>query len=114
VIRSQRAPSTLSSQAANAMPMEMPPNSTPEYTAKTRPASADGTRWPRKLLVATVSKPFARPPAAYAATACQSTAATPASVTPTPVSTVPASAPVTSQRRLSRPPASVPATMPDV
>jgi hypothetical protein len=44
------------------MPTEAAPNSNPVYRANTRPAMAGGTRWLRKLRVATTSMPFAVPP----------------------------------------------------
>src|ERR1700733_12588027 len=57
-----RAPSTVSRPPATAIASDVAPNSSPEYNAKTRPATASGARWLRTLRVATVSAPLARPP----------------------------------------------------
>ena len=57
-----RGSSGASSPPATAMPSDAAPNSNPEYMANTRPEMASGTRWFRKLRVATTSIPLATPP----------------------------------------------------
>ena len=43
--RIQRAPSALSNPLATPMPSDAAPNITAEYSANTRPATADGALW---------------------------------------------------------------------